>query len=224
MKPRTIGQTLFGIIVLVLGIGFLLDALNVLNFGSLIATWWPLFIIAIGVASYISNPRMILWPAVIVIVGILLQLRALGVVDFNVWQLIWPSLVILFGLSLLMNHNRVKAPEVKDDSVSLFVAFAGNETRNQSQSFVGGRATAIFGGIELDLTDAKIKGEAAMIDVFAAFGGVDIKVPDTWIVNVGGLPIFGGWDNKAKRPKEGKNVPTLNIKGTCLFGGVSVKN
>lgn len=221
---HTIGQTLFGLLVLALGVGFLLDALNLIDFGSAVATWWPLGVVAIGVASFISNPRTYVWPLIIVIVGVLLQIRQLGWLDFSVWSLIWPSVVILFGLSLIFNlGHRDKARSIKEDDVDLFVAFSGTQARSVSDQFGGGKATAVFGGIELDLTDAKLKG-TANIDVFTAFGGIDIRVPDGWTVVVKGLPIFGGWEDKTRKPRDAKNAPALVINGTCLFGGVTVKN
>jgi hypothetical protein len=81
----------------------------------------------------------------------------------------------------------------------------------------------LFGGIELDLTDAEMKN-GATVDVFTAFGGIDIRVPDGWIIKTSGLPIFGGWEDKTRKPRDANKAPVLNIAGTCLFGGVSIKN
>jgi hypothetical protein len=58
----------------------------------------------------------------------------------------------------------------------------------------------------------------------ALFGGVDIRVPDSWGVSIRGVGIFGGFDDlsRARDPQPGK--PTLVVTGTAMFGGVSVKN
>lgn len=180
-------------------------------------------VVAIGVASFISNPRVYVWPLLIVVAGVLLQARELGWLEFNVWSLIWPVVVIMFGLSLIFNiGHRGKARNVGDDTIDLFVAFSGTQARSVSHQFTGGRATALFGGIELDLTDAKFK-QTATIDLFTAFGGIEIRVPEGWTVVVKGLPLFGGWEDKTRRPKD-KDAPTLVVNGTCIFGGVEIKN
>ena len=224
MKTASTGQLFFGLLVVALGLGFLLDALNLVDFGSVINDWWPLLIIGVGIASYLSNPRQVLWPAIIVIAGLLLILRELGIVNFNVWSLIWPALLIIFGLNLLFKWSDKKEwKEFDKDKVDIFVAFSGNQARSTTHTFKGGKATALFGGIELDLTDAQIK-KSATLDIFTAFGGVDIRVPDGWEIKTSGLPVFGGWEDKTRNPKVDKGAPVLHIAGTCIFGGVSIKN
>ena len=54
------------------------------------------------------------------------------------------------------------------------------------------------------------------------FGGVDIRVPDDWAVNVQVSATFGGTETKRPEPADPK--ATLTITGSCLFGGVSIKS
>jgi predicted membrane protein len=220
---RSAGQIIFGLVVVLIGIGFLLDALNFVNFTQALRTWWPLFIILGGLVSLISNPRVILWPLVIIAVGALLQVRELGLLTFNPWSLIWPVVIIIFGVSVLVKGGvSQKRQEYKEGDLDLFAGFSGHEAKSSSEDFKGGKATAIFGGIELDLRKAVIK-EKADLEVFAAFGGIEIRVPEGWKVEVSGTPILGGWEDKTDVPKD-KNAPVLSIQGTCLCGGVSIKN
>jgi hypothetical protein len=81
--------------------------------------------------------------------------------------------------------------------------------------------TAILGGFEVDLRNASIQGEAVM-DVMAVMGGVQLRVPDDWIVIIEGFPILGGYDDKTRPPKD--SVKRLVIRGTVIMGGVEVKN
>lgn len=222
IKVSSLTQTLLGLVIIGLGVGFLLDAMDLLKFGNWMSDWWPLLVIYIGLVSLMSNPRLRLWPAFIIGAGILLLLRELDVVDFNVWSVIWPSILIVVGLSFIFEHFGPK-PKVSDhDSVDLFTAFSGIDTKNKSNNFSGGKLSAMFGGINLDLRDAKLKDNAE-INVFTAFGGVELRVPKEWEVQTSGLPLFGGWEDKTEKPRNGK-PPVLRVRGTCIFGGVEIKN
>lgn len=207
---------------MVIGVGFMLDSLNIYDFSRVAGDWWPSVIIIAGLASLFSNPRQFLWPLIVVAAGVLLQLRHLGIINFDIWGLIWPALIISAGLSLIIRRSSSTPEAIDDNAVDMFVAFSGQEARNFSDKFKGGKMTALFGGISLDLRKAKL-ADKATIDVFTAFGGIDIRVPEGWNVKVSGLPLFGGWDNKVQAP-EGKDAPTLYITGTCLFGGFEVKH
>jgi len=87
---------------------------------------------------------------------------------------------------------------------------------------------AVFGGIEVDLRRASISPARAevVIDANATFGGIEIKVPETWLVICRGFGLFGGYEDKTipPKPQEGAAVPRLVITGYAVFGGVSVRN
>ena len=83
--------------------------------------------------------------------------------------------------------------------------------------------TAILGGSKLDLRQAVIKGEEAILDVFAMWGGIEIIVPRTWGVVVHGTPILGAFEDKSEQPRE-QGSPRLIVRGTAIMGGVEIKN
>jgi len=106
--------------------------------------------------------------------------------------------------------------------------FSGCERRVKSQNFKGGRATSIFGGVELDLRDAKIAADQATIEVNCIFGGVEIRVPENWNVHSTSIPVLGGFSDKthissAEDPAGGPRK-TLVITGAIVFGGVEIDN
>ena len=85
----------------------------------------------------------------------------------------------------------------------------------------------MFGGIELDLWQAEIEGDAAVLHIDAIFGGVELRVPDTWVVSSEGQGIFGGYsDSTHQRPPTDPAQPrkTLVIRGAAVFGGVEIRN
>jgi len=106
-----------------------------------------------------------------------------------------------------------------------FAIFGGGHRRIDSQEFEGGDAVALFGGVQLDLRQADTKLPELNIDVTAAFGGVEIRVPETWAVSMRVTSIFGGYDDKTHVPPPGTaKPPTLVITGAVIFGGLAVKN
>lgn len=226
MEKKSLAQIVTGLIILAIGVGFLLEAFHLVDFGKVVSVWWPSIIIIIGLVSLINNVRAPLWPIAEIVLGTLLLLRQFGVVAFDVWQIIWTSLIILAGVSILFERSRSgkRAKENDKDGIDATAIFSGQEIRSVSHQFKGGAITAIFGGVDLDLRDAKLDGNKATIDVFTAFGGSDIRVPEGWTVKISGTPIFGGWEDKTHKPADVKNAPHLTINGTCLFGGVSIKN
>ena len=78
-----------------------------------------------------------------------------------------------------------------------------------------------MGGIEIDLRNASIQTEA-VLNVFAVWGGISIKIPNDWSVVNNGVAIMGGIDDTS--------VPNMNankrliLTGTVIMGGVEIKN
>ena len=211
-----------GLFVILLGIGALLDALNVFDFWGHFGNWWPLLLIIGGILVFLGNFKQYIWAIALVLVGTILQLNNLDILDVNVWGVFWPVIIIAVGLSIIVNRTRRDGKEVKtQDLDSISAIFAGNETVNKSKDYKGGKITAVFGGVSIDLRDAIIKNEAT-IEVFTLCGGVEIKVPREWQVKHSVFPILGGVESKAhgNDPK----APILNIVGTAALGGVEIKD
>jgi hypothetical protein len=111
------------------------------------------------------------------------------------------------------------------NTLSEWAFFGGIRRRIDSQEFEGGEALAIFGGIRLDMDRAGTKKEEIRIEANAMFGGIDIRVPETWAVTVRGTGVFGGYEDKTIEPRPtDPKPPHLIITGVALFGGVTVKN
>jgi hypothetical protein len=93
---------------------------------------------------------------------------------------------------------------------------------NNSHVFRGGDLTAVMGGCELDLRHAAIDGEA-VIDVFALWGGIEIRVPEDWSIESRVVPIMGGVEDKT-RPPQGASRHRLVLRGFVVMAGVEIKN
>jgi predicted membrane protein len=79
---------------------------------------------------------------------------------------------------------------------------AGLTKASFSKSFRGGDITNIFGGTELDFTQADINGRV-VIDITQVFGGTKIIVPSNWQVVVDMSAIFAGVDDKRIKKRTG---------------------
>ena len=109
------------------------------------------------------------------------------------------------------------------DSTITAIAVLGAVTRgNNSRSFRGANLVAIMGGCEIDLRNAAIDGEA-IIDMFAMWGGIEIRVPDDWTVSSQVVPVMGGVEDKT-RPPQGTVAHRLILRGVAFMGGIEIKN
>ena len=78
-----------------------------------------------------------------------------------------------------------------------------------------------MGGIELDLRGASTAGGEAIIDVFAMWGGIEIKVSPDWSVSNQAIAIMGGVEDKSKATSDARH--RLIVRGFVLMGGVEIK-
>jgi hypothetical protein len=220
--PRVVA----GLCLLTLGVLFLLDRTGTIDFWEY-GRYWPVFLIALGLAK-LFQPEGRGFGLALTVFGSWLLLDTLGILRFE-WDYAWPVGIILVGLSLIWRGARGglgwRGPHAGGDAANRINAFAmlgGVDRKFTSQEFRGGEATAILGGCELDFRQATPAKEGAVVDTFALWGGIEIKVPEDWTVVVQGTPIFGGFsdDRKAVQANPAKQ---LVVKGVALMGGVEVK-
>jgi predicted membrane protein len=222
---------LFGGLVVLVGLVMLLDNLNIVHFHDL-WRYWPIVVVIVGVAKVLEarTPSGYIWGGLVALVGALILLDNLEIVNFS-FDLIWPLVIIAFGISVLLRQlDRKKCaegtPATGNPDVSAWVVFSGVKRKVDSQDFKGGDVVAVFGGVNIDLRNAAIAGERAVLDLNLLFGGVDIRVPETWNVVMKGVAIFGAFEDKTTHPKPDPNVKTqeLVITGAAMFAGVNAKN
>ncbi len=221
------GQVVLGLMVVALGVMFMLDTFNVLQFQRVVS-FWPSVLLVLGVVKLLDT-RSSNGPIVGILLlaaGGILILNNLGLLYFE-WRMVWPALLILFGGSLVYRALTRRAgaqgdSKSDDDSFIEATAIVGSfQRRLTTPDFKGGEITAIMGGCNLDLRDCSINGEV-VINVFAAMGGIVIKCPPDWTVVLQGAPFMGGFEEKTVRPPNGSK--RLVVKGYAIMGGVEVRN
>jgi hypothetical protein len=146
----------------------------------------------------------------------------------------WPIVLVAVGVSILLSATRISRPRSSppvhgsgEEWVDATVLMNGIKQRVTSQAWKGGRATAVMGGVELDLRDAKPAPEGAVLHTTTVMGGVEVTVPEDWEVVLRGTPFLGGFEDKTEHRQidtEPGERPHLEIIGTAVLGGVEVKN
>lgn len=102
----------------------------------------------------------------------------------------------------------------------LVAVFCGNSGSYRGRECKGAACTAVFGGVELDLRGAEIKGNIT-VNATAIFGGVDVFVDDKVQVQYRSVPIFGGVDCAV--PPRDNALPTVFVNCVAIFGGIDIK-
>ena len=214
-----------GMIAIILGVLFTLDNLGVIEVGNYMR-FWPLALVAFGMAVFLESEKVAgrFAGGIVVLAGGLLLLNNIGIIRFRIWHF-WPVVLILLGISIIWRgYERARLADSDPSStISTIAILGGFEKTCSSLNFRGGEITAIMGGCEIDLSQADIPAGEAVIQIFAMWGGVDLKVPEDWVVTVRVIPFMGGVDQKARVPVAGSRK-NLIVKGFAIMGGVEIHN
>jgi hypothetical protein len=231
---------ILGLAIVALGVGLLLDNMGLFRIGDL-WRYWPVILIAFGLSKAMESPAIgsKLFGGFLVLIGCGFLADSFHIIHFG-FELIWPVTIIYFGAMMLWRalnpgggggwHGHSWNPNVggrdTNSDFNYVAMFGGGKRRIETKEFRGGSAVAIFGGYNIDLRDAGIAGESATIDLNALFGGMEVRVPDTWQVDVRASAVFGGVDDKTAPPRTtaGVKPPRLIITGFAAFGGIVVKS
>lgn len=231
---HTTPQFVLGLIILTLGVLFTLHNMELINAREYLR-YWPALLIVFGIAKLLqpagSPGRMV--GVIFALVGAALLADRLYLFEFRVWDF-WPLIFVIIGGAVIWRamarkqarpHQRfnIEASSDSNDTINGFAFLGGVRRTNNSQDFKGGELSAILGGCEVDLREASIKSGEAVLDVFAFWGGVELKVPHDWSIRLEATPLMGGFDDKTRPPQGGSNK-RLVVKGYAIMGGVEISN
>jgi hypothetical protein len=229
------GRVMSGLLIIAVGLVFLARKV-----GMEVPNWLVSFetiLIALGLyLGFRHSFKGFRWMIPIIIGGFLM------IDDFypfyNLSDLTWPLIVIGFGLFIIFRSGRRRRDWKKweagnltensaDDYLDSTVVFGGVKKNVISKNFRGGEAVTIFGGTELNLTQADVTG-AIVLDVTQIFGGTKLIVPSHWKIQSKDLvAIFGGVEDKRPlmmNPSGEESNKVLILEGTCIFGGIDIKS
>ena len=106
------GRLIGGLIVIGLGGLFLLDSLDILDFGEIIGWAVSVALILFGLGLLVTRKfRQLFAPFVLIIVGVLLLLNNLGV---DSWRF-WPVILILVGGAIIFGGSAADGHETANE-------------------------------------------------------------------------------------------------------------
>jgi predicted membrane protein len=226
-----------GGIIALIGLLILLDNMGIHALNHLYR-FWPMILILIGVWNLSCKSGRV-FGGVLVLLGVLFQLDALGIAHFT-WGEMWP--IVIIGAGVMVMWSSLKAQKLSAlvgkiagapqgdprTTLSEVAVFGAIERRITSQDFQGGIINAIFGSVELDLRDATILQDEAILEVNSVFGSVELRVPQDWQIVSRGQAAFGSFedDTRNSRNENQANAPkkSLILTGAAVFGSVQIKN
>ena len=226
-RPRVTVQALFGLMVIVVGVLFTLDTLEIIDAREYIR-YWPAGLVAVGLLKLYHAARSgqgWVGGLFFLTIGAWWLIEGIVYIRIDARQILPLFLVFLGGYMVWRGFGgrRAGAPSDGHSHFSALAIMGGVVRRSNSQTFRGADLTAVMGGCEIDLRQASIApGTEAVIDVFAFWGGIDIKVPEDWTVSTRVIPIMGGIEDKTHAPAAPDK--RLVIRGMLVMGGCAVKN
>lgn len=98
----------------------------------------------------------------------------------------------------------------------------GSEKRGRWRVAKRVNAVAVMGGHDIDLRDAELESDETTIVAVSVMGGMDIYVPDTVEVDVGGFSIMGGNGELGSSREPRPGAPRIRVLAYNLMGGTDV--
>ena len=215
---------LAGLFLVIRNTGFFPDFIDNVIFS------WPMLLVAIGLVMTLGASEKTAG-VIVMAVGGFFMIPLIFRETFHMYNMFWPSIFIIVGVIFIATKRRgwnsvTSTGMIGDDYIDYVNVFSGGERQIVSPNFKGGKITAVFGGMELDLTKAVLAPGTSVLEIACVFGGATIIVPDDWFVTIEVTPVLGGFSDSRKLTP-GRMVDStkhLLIKGAVVFGGGEVKS
>jgi predicted membrane protein len=227
----------FGLIILVIGLLILLKQFG-FEYLMPIRSFWPFVLIIIGVILGLKNNFRSPAPFILIMIGLAHAIPSFSfeIGDTTVYsrKLVAPIILIGAGLFFLLVSRKKKSfmpghePRVtsNENYLNKEVIFGGAKEIVTSKEFTGGDITTVFGGADINLTQADTTAQTVEIYVRTVFGGCEIIVPSHWDVKNEMFVALGSVEDQRTLRVTDASVErkTLILKGFCVFGSVEVRS
>lgn len=245
VRPRKKNNVVAGVLLLVAGSVLMMRQVE----PSLIPGWlftWPMILIIVGFfVGLQTNFRDIGWLILMGIGTFFLSDYIFPYRDTSRFAI--PIVVFCVGLVLIFSPGRRKkrrrdqdmadyaatttsgepAPPaqnvLRDDVIEVVSIFGNVKKVIYTKSFRGGEIVSIFGGAEINLSQADFKGPI-VVEIVQVFGGTKLVVPPDWVIRSEAVAIFGGIEDKRPSQPVPSSDKVLILQGTALFAGIEIRS
>ncbi len=211
---------------------------------------WPMILILVGIYSGVKHNFQNNGWIIMIGVGVFFLVDKF-IPNLKLEPAFWPLVIIGMGILFIVRprkknwirdrqdvgYDKLHIPPTgnpqysaytsadKTDSIKVDSVFSGVNRTILSKNFQGGKMSCVFGGAEIDLTQADING-TVVIKMDVVFGGVKLIVPANWGVQSDIDGVFHNVDDKRRYNAAVGVDPNkmLLLKGSCVFGGIEVKS
>lgn len=171
----------------------------------------------------------------VIVFGAVLIVSQIGLFGLSFGDMVAPMILITVAFFLVNPRNLLPRGlntgndelDPNQQEIKLFAFMGGGELNYHSKQLRCGEVMAIWGGYDLDFSDADMEGDSMQLNLYCIMGGVEITVPANWKVEKSGaVCIMGGYSNKTRDMAEELNLPskTLVVTGLALMGGGEIHN
>jgi predicted membrane protein len=235
------GKVVGGIIIVLVGALFLAREMGVIMPPWLLS--WKVLLIVAGLFVGIKHAfRNWGWMIPVIIGGVFLMQDIYP--QFVISNYFWPLAIIVFGLIIIFKprrkwrdyewkggsgkHWKAYTPGqtiASDDFLEINSVFGSVQKNIISKDFKGGEINVVFGGAEINLSQAELTG-ASTLEVNIVFGGTKLIVPPHWEIKSELTAVMGGVEDKRMARKEFSTEETkiLVLKGDVVFGGLEIRS
>ncbi|HPJ59328.1 MAG TPA: DUF5668 domain-containing protein [Bacteroidales bacterium] len=231
MMNNTSSRVLIGVVLVLTGLALVIKNTGIFpHFIDQIVFSWPMLLIVIGLVMTLGSTEKT-GGIIVMAVGGFFMIPLIFRETFHMYNMFWPSIFIIVGIIFIVTKRRgwnsvSRTGKDGDDVIDYVNVFSGDDRQVVSQNFQGGKVTAVFGGIDLDLTKARLAPGKNVLEMACVFGGATIIVPDNWFVTIEVTPVLGGFSDSRKLVP-GVTVDSssqLIIRGAVVFGGGEIKS
>jgi predicted membrane protein len=238
-NERRMSQSLWvGAIVLAVGSFLLLDKMDLFEFPHWLFSW-KVMLVVFGVVIGIRKRFEGVGWLIMILLGSFFLVDDIPGFPYDIDRYAFPIGIIIVGLFIVFRAltGTTRESRKKDwadglvtndaggeDYFDLTTVFGGTKKKVFSKKFRGGETTCIFGGADIDLSQADIEG-TVVIDVVQLFGGVKLIIPSNWELKSDMTVVLGGMDDKRNVSTQGLTPEKrIVLTGFVMFGGVDVKS
>lgn len=245
-RSRT-GGLLLGMILVIAGL-FLLS----FGIGLIPAGWksafvsWQMLLIVIGIIEICKHHFV--WGITVAGLGsfffiprLIKSYPASWDIDGSFLSVYWPALLVILGVVIILGviirprrepgrcghnkHERIKMEaDSKEGVIDYSLLFTGAEHVFLEPVFRGGQISTVCAGMELDLRRAELPEGTTYLKISTVMGGVEIKVPEDWYIEIKNESVLGGLSDKRYNRGESNPDRKLVIIASCVLGGAELGN